>query len=333
MSTHPPDDAQRRNAEALYRDSLVVDGAVPVLMQDPAEWRRYQRGGVTAILATVTTTDDSPATIERIARFTQLIRRHPDELLLIERASDIEKAKSHGKLGIAFHFQNGRPLGRSTTMVELYKRLGVGVIQLCYNYRNNIGDGCLEPVDAGLSRFGRDVVTALNEQRVVLDMSHTGVRTSLEAMERSVRPDVFTHANARGVHDHPRNLTDEQIRAAADKGGVVGLCSFPAFITDTTNRPTVDHVVAHLDYIVELVGIEHVSLGTDYFHDAGYQLNVDLGDWDPGEYPAPPWHYPLDGGNTVEIAVAMMRRGYSDDDVRAVLGGNLVRVLGEVWGA
>ncbi|MCU1545649.1 MAG: hypothetical protein JWP30_749 [Homoserinimonas sp.] len=319
-------------AARIYRESLVIDCAVPVLMQDLRDWRRYYEAGTTAILGTVTSTDDLPATVEKLSRYLELIGANPEELTLAQSSQQIVKAKADGKMAMAFHFQNGRPLGRDAGMVEVYKRLGVGVIQLCYNYRNNLGDGCLEPENAGLSTFGRDVVKKMNEHGVLVDLSHTGVRTTLEAMDCSSKPDVFTHANARAVHDHPRNLTDEQIIAVAAKGGVIGLCSFPAFITDKTLRPSVNDVLAHLDHIVEVAGIDHVGIGTDYFHDSGYRLNVDLGNWSADEYPAPPWHYPLDGTNTVELAVGLSERGYSDEDIAKVLGENFMRVFAEVWG-
>lgn len=322
----------QENAARIYRDSLVIDCAVPVLMQDLREWKRYQESGVTAILGTITSTDDMPATIERISRYLELIRANSEHLTLAESAAQIELAKKDGKLAMAFHFQNGRPLGRDAGMVEVYKRLGVGVIQLCYNYRNNIGDGCLEPENAGLSQFGRDVVRKMNDHGVLVDLSHTGVRTTLDAMDCSTRPDVFTHANARAVHDHPRNLTDEQIAMVAAKGGVIGLCSFPAFITDKTDRPSVDDVLAHLEHIVDVAGIDHVGVGTDYFHDSGYRLNVELGNWSADEYPAPPWHYPLDGTNTVELAAGLSRRNYTGEDIAKVLGGNFMRVFSAVWG-
>lgn len=318
--------------ERLYRESIVIDACAPVLMQDMRSWRRFLDGGVTAVFATVTTTDDLPATIERLSGFYRLVRAHPDELVLAETTADLHRAKAEGKLAIALQFQNGRPLARDTGMIELYRRLGVGVVQLTYNYRNNIGDGCLEPGDAGLSVFGRQVVSELNRHRVLIDLSHTGERTTLEAMELSERPDVFTHANARAVFDHPRNITDRQIRAVAAKGGVVGVCAFPGFITDARPEPTVDDLLIHLDHMVDLAGIDHVGLGIDFFHDDGYWPNIETGAWSVTDWPVPPWHYPLDGGNTIEVLEGLVRRGFTDEDARKVLGGNFLRVLSDVWG-
>jgi len=332
MSISPAAQDVSDEASQLYASSVVVDGCAPSLLQDTREWRRFADAGVTAIFATVTTADDMPGTVESLASFHRLARTNAPDLVIAESVADVEAAKRDGRLAMVLQFQNGRPLGRDRTMVEMYARMGVRVIQLTYNYRNNIGDGCLEPANSGLSAFGRDVVRELNEQRVLVDLSHTGERTTLEAMEVSTRPDVFTHANARAVHDHPRNLTDEQITTAAAKGGLVGLCAFPGFITDRTTTPTVGDLVAHLDHMVSLVGIDHVSLGNDFYFDSGYWPNIEAGNWSADDWPTPPWHYPLDGGNTVELVHALLQRGFTSDDVRKLLGTNLLRVMREVWG-
>lgn len=320
-------------AGRLLRNSVIVDGCAPVLMQDLRGWRRYFDGGVTAIVATVTAVDDMPGTVEQLSSFFRLLNSNPAELVLAESAADIKQAKADGKLALVFQFQNGRPLARDAGLVELYKRMGVGIIQLTYNYRNNIGDGCMEPENAGLSVFGGHVVRAMNRHRVLVDLSHTGERTTLDALECSERPDVFTHANARAVHDHPRNLTDEQITKTAAKGGLVGLCAFPAFITDKTDRPTVDDLLTHLDHMVQIAGIDHVGMGVDFYLDEGYWPNIELGNWSPGEWPEPPWHYPLDGSNTDALVAGLARRGYSDTDISKVLGGNFMRVFTQVWGS
>lgn len=115
------------------------------------------------------------------------------------------------------------------------------------------------------------------------------------------------------------------------KAWVIDLCCFPASITDKTERPTLDHLADHLDYIVQLAGIDRSSLGTDFYEASGYQKSVHLGVWDPAEYPAPPWHFPLDGGTTIEFVETMSRRGYDADDIRKVLGGNFARVFSQAW--
>ncbi|TDD26822.1 membrane dipeptidase [Kribbella turkmenica] len=324
------DEADTQSIARLFRDSVIIDGCAPALMQDMRTWRRYRDGAATAILATVTTSDDLPGTIERLSGFHRLVRSNPDELMIAESVADIEQAKQDGKLALVLQFQNGRPLGRDAGMVELYQRMGVSVIQLTYNHRNNLGDGCMEPENAGLSQFGRQVVREMNRHGVLVDLSHTGERTSLDAIEHSDSPVVFSHANAKSVHNHPRNITDEQISKVAATGGLVGVCAFPAFITDKTDRPSVDDVVAHVDHVVQVAGIDHVGFGVDFFFDEGYWPNIELGNWSPGDWPEPPWHYPLDGSNALDLALKLADHGYSQADIGKVMGRNLLRVLAEV---
>ncbi|QIZ36526.1 dipeptidase [Saccharopolyspora sp. ASAGF58] len=318
--------------ERLVADSVVVDATAPLLAQDPNRWRHYKDGGIDVALATITSGDDVGDTVEKISGWYALGERQADSILVTSSVAGIEQAKAEGRIAIVPHFQNAAPLRRDPWMVEVYRRLGVRVIQLTYNFRNNLGDGCMEPENAGLSRFGRDAVRKMNSERVLVDLSHTGVRTTLDAMEVSERPDVFTHANARGVVDHCRNLTDDQIRMVGQKGGVIGLCAFCAFVSADGKKPTIDDLIDHLDYFVQLIGIDHVGLGIDYFDDSGWQTNVDLGVWDPEEYPRPPWPWALDGTNSVEFAQRVAERGYGNDDIRKILGGNFLRVFREVWG-
>lgn len=325
-----PESANKHTAEKLYKSSIIIDGCAPVLLQDLLEWKRFYAAGVTAIFSTVTTSDDAPETVSRISQFLRLIDQNPESLRLVTHVDDIRKAKENGQLGLVFQFQNGRPIGRDLGMLDVYRRLGVQVIQLTYNYRNQLGDGCLEANDAGLSKFGLDAVRRMNELGILVDLSHTGERTTLDAMEISTRPDVFSHANAKGIYDHPRNLTDTQIKAVAEKNGLVGVNAFPGFINDDP-RPTIGDLVKHLDYMVELVGMDHVALGVDFFHDSGWLTNIELGNWTKKDWPAPPWHYPLDGANTVDFVKALLDSNYTAGDVEKIMGLNFMRVLSEVW--
>lgn len=319
-------------AASLYEGAILIDGCAPVLLQDILEWKRYHDAGVTAIFSTVTTSDDATTTIERISQFLSLIRKNPDGLRLITQVEHIREAKRDGRLGMVFQFQNGLPIGRDLGMIDVFSRLGVSVIQLTYNYRNQIGDGCLEAKDAGLSKFGYDAVARMNETGILVDLSHTGERTTLDAMEHSTKPDVFSHANAKAVYEHPRNLSDTQIRMVAQKGGLVGVNAFPGFINDKA-APTIDDLIRHLDHMVDLVGIDHVALGVDFFHDSGWLPNIELGNWTIEDWPRPPWNYPLDGANTIDFVRALLGRGYTPDDVEKVMGANFMRVLGAVWPA
>lgn len=325
MSRSPSD------AETLFADSLVIDAAAPILMQDSSQWRRYADSGVNATLATLTIGDDPVEVLRQITGWYALAANHP-RLKIAESVQDLKNAHVDGDFSLVFHFQNAAPLGRDVARVEVFRRLGVRVMQLTYNYRNSLGDGSFEPENAGLSAFGRAAVKRMNAEGVLVDCSHTGVRTTLDAIEVSQRPIAITHANARAVHDHPRNVTDEQLDALSESGGVVGVCAYCAFVTDQTNTPTVDDLVAHLDYIVQRIGIDHVGVGVDYYDDRDYRANVDSGIW-PSDYAAPPWHWPVDGTDLNRLAQNLQGRGYADADIRKVLGGNFLRLFQDSWGA
>jgi membrane dipeptidase len=202
-----------KDATALHDAAIVIDAVCPLLM-DHRHLELYRRGGATAVAPTVGGSENAETALRTIGRWIKLIRNAGD-LALVRRAADIEAAKRDRRLGIILHFQGTDPIEDDVDLIDAYKSLGVGMVQLTYNVRNRVGDGCEEPGDAGLSRFGRDVVKRLNEARIVVDCSHTGYRTTMDAIEASRRPTVFSHAGAFSVHPSPRNITDEQIKAVA----------------------------------------------------------------------------------------------------------------------
>ncbi len=272
--------------------------------------------------------------------------REDPRLRLIRQASDIRRAKESGQMGIILHFQGTEPIENDLNLVHLFKELGVGMIQLAYNVKNRVGDGCEERTDAGLSRFGLKLIRELNQARVVVDCSHTGYRTTMEALEASTRPVVFSHANVKAVHDSPRNIRDDQIKAAAESGGLIGMVGFPAFVSGDPH-PTLDQFIDHMDYITDLTGSgDHVALGIDYFQgQAGvmeddeaqelYRGIVASGRWQPDNYPPPPYRYPqgIDTPRDLpNLTAGLLARGYREEDVKKILGGNWVRVFEEVWG-
>jgi membrane dipeptidase len=305
------------------------------------EW--YREGGVTAIAPTVATVDGARATLDRLARWHRLLRERKD-LLLVRQARDIETAKYSGRLGIYFHSQGTDSIEDNLDLIDLYKALGVGVVQLAYNSKNRVGDGCEERTDAGISRFGIKLVERLNEVGIIVDCTHTGLRTSLDAVECSTAPVVLSHSNPSSVHASTRNVPNELIDAIARSGGVIGAVGFPAMV-GTATRPSLDDFIAHIDALVERAGIDHVGLGLDYYWgQAGvasdeaalrdYNEAVRSGRWGAA-YPPPPHHYPagIETPKTLyNLTRRLLERGYSEVHVRKVLGGNWLRVMQRVWG-
>jgi membrane dipeptidase len=334
--------AKDGDAARLHREATVIDMVCPLLIREQYidEWIK---GGATCAGPTVAADHTLVETMAQITMWYERLRRL-DTLLHVTRVEDIARAKKAGKLGIIFHFQNTQPLERDAGLVEVYYRLGVRMIQLTYNLKNWVGDGCDELTDAGLSTFGRQVIREMNRVGMVVDLSHTGYRTTMEAIDASEATVVFSHSGAKAVHDSARNIRDDQIKAVAAKGGVIGLNGFPAFVSKR-RWPTVDDLVDHAAHIADLVGPEHISVGIDYYHGqwpfasakeaaAMYAAALSSGRWRAGTYPKPPYKYakgievPSKLGN---LTAALLRRGFGEKDVRKIMGENLVRVFANVW--
>ena len=327
----------------LHRNAIVIDGACPLLRRKEfVDW--YLEGGVTVCTPTVGSTATAEETLCNLGSWHRFIASRTD-LELIERAGQIPEAKKGKKLGLVFHFQGADPIGNDLDLVDAFHALGVRMVQLTYNIRNRVGDGCEEAGNAGLSRFGRDLVRRLNDTRVIVDGSHTGERTTLEAIEASTLPFVFSHANAQAVHPCPRNISDAQIKAAAATGGLIGINGFPAFLGKSP-KPTTADFLKHLDHVVELVGIEHAALGIDYYegmHPVAsddeakkmYQQQLAVRRWSAEVYPPPPHHYPAGMSTPKELpdlTAKLLKHGYSAAETRKILGENWLRVMRAVWG-
>lgn len=326
----------------VHAEAIVFDSTCPLIeLHECIDW--YKEGGATVIAPTVGHVYGTRTTLDEIAKWSRLFESR-DDVVLVRQVADIRRAKSSGRIGIYLHFQGTGPIEDNLNLVDAYKALGVGVIQLTYNLRNRVGDGCEERTDAGLSKFGIALIRKMNEARVIVDCSHTGLRTSLDAIEVSSAPVILSHANPRQVYDCARNVEDELLKAIAASGGAIGVTAFPGFVC-ASNRPTVDDLLAHIDYIAELVGIDHVALGLDYYPlQAGvaseeeqqkfYAEAVKLGVWGDS-YPPPPHFYPqgIETPRTLyNLTDSLLRRGYGADDVKKILGGNWMRVMKSVWG-
>ena len=327
----------------LHNDAIVVDGTCP-LARDVAYLPWWQEGGATAIAPTVGGFDGPGETLKELGRWHRLVAAR-DDLALVRHASDIEAAKADGRLGLILHFQGTEPVADNLDLVDAYKALGVGIIQLAYNVKNRVGDGAAERTDCGLSYFGRELIARMDDARVAVDCAHTGYRTTMEAIEASRRPVIVSHANAKAVKDSRRNLTDDQIVAIADNGGLVGVVGFLGFVSDDPH-PTLDQLIDHVDHLVNVGGIDHVGLAIDYYHGMhgvmeleearrAYDGFISSGRWRPDDYPPPPHRFPqgIDTPKSLpNMTKGLLGRGYGEDAVRKSLGLNWLRVLREVWG-
>lgn len=320
-----------------------MDAAAP-LLRDRRWIGAYLAGGVDVLCPTICTNDNAAQTLRVVGAWHRHLRGDA-RLVLARSVADIETAKASGKGAVILHAQGGDLLENEVDLVDAFKALGVGILQLTYNEKNRIGDGAGERTDAGLSHFGLKVVARCNEVGMVVDCSHTGARTTLDAMEVSTKPVVFSHANPKAVFDTARNITDAQIKAVAATGGLTGIVGFPVFVS-ADPQPSLDQMIDHMVYVADLVGIAHIGIGIDYFlgqsgvadDDAAirdYEGRVAEGRWRRADYPAPPYRYP-EGiempDKLANLTVRMAERGFSEDEIRAVLGGNWMRVLRACWG-
>ena len=333
---------------AIVIDALGGPGGDDDGRLSAAEIADIRASGVTALNLTVgalgSGEDVFEQTFKTIGGWEREIDAHPDALMRIRSAADLARAKESGRLGIIYGFQDATPLGDDPERVKLFSRFGVRVIQLTYNRRNLLGDGCLEPANAGLSRLGTQVVERMNEQGVLIDLSHCGHRTTLDAIAASKKPVAITHAGCAAVADLPRNKTDEELRSLAAKGGVVGIYFMP--FLRTQGQPMAADLIRHVEHAVDVCGEDHVGLGTDggisrveltpeyvkRFHD-DIANRRKLGISAPGESEGVYTFLPdLNTPRRFETLAGLLReRGHSEARVGKILGGNFARLFGEVW--
>ena len=200
-------------------------------------------------------------TINDIAEWNRLIRKHQDHLLKVWSVRDILNAKEQGKIGIIFGFQNAASVGNKVERIKTFANLGVRIIQLTYNDHNQLGDGSMVKDDQGLSSTGYETVASMNENKVLVDLSHSGERTCLDAIRASNSPITISHTGCRALSDLPRNKTDKELRLVADKGGVVGIYFMPFLRQD--GQPDINDVVRHIEHALNICGENHVGIGTD----------------------------------------------------------------------
>ena len=329
-------------ARRLQRAAVVVDTVNRAVLDDRF-FRDVRRGGITAIGRTilVSKTDVfSPfgflETLREITAVRDVIDAHSDRLLLIRSGEDIALAKATDRVGIYVYFQSPEPLERQLWRLRLFYDLGLRVLQLTYNQRGYLGDGCAERANGGLSDLGVSVIAECERLGIAVDVSHCGDQTTMEALEAATRPVLMTHAMARALCDNRRCKTDEQIRRCAATGGVIGIQALPAFVKASPN-PTVEDMLDHVDYMSRLVGVEHVGLGLDLttgherddFGQLGYKPEMYRGVWVKGVQQSIPGMHSL--ADVPRITRGLLGRGYSDADVMGILGGNFARVLTELW--
>lgn len=319
-------------------------------------WDWWEQSGVDVIHTTLGIPSEGVSeweayrkTIKDLARFTLRFDKS-DKLVKITKADDIVRAKREGKYGVILGVQNLNCLAGDLNNMELFYNLGLRIMQLTYNLRNLAGNGCTERRDEGLSEFGIKAIRKMNDLGILVDLSHCGIRTTLEAIEASKSPVAFTHTFCKAVHDHDRGKTDEELEALKKNNGYMGILILPDFITDK-KKPSLEDFLDHIDHAIEILGTKKIGIGTDhgaYYLEQLGKLNrekrkkeieewgVDSNGWRRGHFkdegPQPFVQGYRDWRDFPNITKALRLRGYSSEQIMDILGQNFLRVFRETVG-
>jgi membrane dipeptidase len=329
-----PDDPVA-HAPAVMRAAAVCDLTLPFYpefagREDVLE--RFHKSGVNFVSLTVGGDSFGLATtMHNIADVRAMIRERDDRMVFVRSVAEIRAAKQAGKLAIGFHFQGSNALESNPNAVALYYELGIRHMLLVYNQMNAAASGCHERVDAGLSRYGLRLVAEMNRVGMLVDCTHTGYRATMEIIEASQAPVMFSHSNARAIWDHERNITDEQARACARTGGIVGVTGVGKFMS-ARGTAEVGDLLPHIRHFADLIGPAHVALGIDnvYFLEQHYRTIARHPDRWPKGYPPPPWYY-FAPEQVPALAEALLDAGFSEPEARGILGENFLRIAEQVW--
>ncbi len=333
---------------ALIERSLVIDMLAPLKLDfTPKAYAQpigvkgvaeFRASGITGFHSAIgiggaTAREDA---LTYLAAWQGFAGRNADLFALVGRASDLDRAKAARKIAVIMGLQNADQF-RGPADVAFFHELGLRCAQLTYNTQNAIGSGSTDRIDGGVSDFGASIIEAMNKAGMLIDVSHSGARTTLDAIALSPKPIAITHSNCRALVDHPRNKTDEAIAALGKKGGVMGVTGVRMFVR-ASDPTTVAHIADHIEHIAKIAGIEHVGIGSDAdlngYDDmpadqyaqlkAGYKASYafrDKIDIDGFDHPK----------KVFDLTEELIRRGHTDSDIALVLGGNFRRLLGETW--
>jgi len=348
----------------VHRDSIVIDGLNAIFPSnfDEQYVNHLREGGINTIQITIPDVESfsTEYVFQELTKLFANIRKLKHAgVRQVTTVSEIRKAKEDDEIAVLLGSQGSGFLGLDLDNLEFYHRLGMRIKQPTYQQRNQFGSGCGEKKDEGLSDLGLEWVRKMNDLGMVISLSHAGRRTSLDAIENSKDPVVFTHSNVRTLCKHVRNIDDDQIRACAEKGGVIGLTPVAMFVSvdKEQGQLTIEDYLRHIDYIVNLVGINHVGLGMDLAEELYYTREKVLAkrsnlpsltspsmtkiedeflsstrDKLPfAELYMPPWIQKM--SDVPKITEALSKAGYSDQEIKKILGENFLRVFERVFGA
>jgi membrane dipeptidase len=321
----------------LHRDLTVFDGLI-VANFSREVFEDMRRGGLTGANCTCSIWEGFRDTMANVMRWKHWFREHSDLITQVHTTADIARAKREGKTGIALGWQNLTGIEDQLGYLQVFKDLGVGIMQIAYNTQNLVGTGCYESRDGGLSDFGHEVIAEMNRVGILCDLSHVGPKTSEDVIKASKKPCAYTHCLPAALKSHPRNKSDEQLRFIVERGGFVGVTMFPPFLKRGT-LSTVDDYVEAMEHVINVCGEEQVGFGTDFTQgygpeffewitrDKGYARKLtEFGDIINPAGMREIKDYP-------NLTAAMEKRGWKEARIRKLMGENWVRLLKQVWGS
>lgn len=316
---------------------MIIDG-LQINNWSREIFREVRRGQVDAVHATVGVWEDLAAAMTRIGAFRRLCRDNADLVRIVTSIEELHEAKDAGVLGIVLGFQNSSMLGDDPEMAQIFADVGVRVVQLTYNIANHLGSSCWEPNDAGLTRVGQRMVSALNQAGVLIDISHVGNLTGSHAVDASSKPIAITHGNPQSFCDSPRNKPDWLIDAVARRGGVIGCTLYPMFIGGSS--VSLDQYCSMLGDLAARVGVNHVAIGSDAV--LGWPADalawMRSGRWDRPSQAATPqfpdWPSWFSGpADFPKLSAGLAQTGFTPSERDAILGLNWMRLFAEVFPA
>jgi membrane dipeptidase len=325
----------------LYERSLVIDSLCFGRDWGDEVFTALREAGYSGIVESLDR-DSLQTAIDQLVMWRRRVKEHSEQLLLALSAADFERARESGRTAVLMNFQDATMLEGDKNNVEALHALGMRSFQLTYNFRNLLGDGCLERTNAGLSDFGVEIVEQMNQVGVMVDLSHCGRQTTLDGIELSAKPVAMTHTICNAVREHPRAKTDEALKACADKGGVTGICAIGYFIgPDPGGETTIENYADHIEHAVAVAGHEHVGVSSDFppqgispwaTREEWYEPRLE---WFKPSYEVrwPPWIPELDSTDRFRNVLKVLeRRGWKERQLELLLGQNWLRLFAETIG-
>ncbi|QIT57267.1 membrane dipeptidase [Aquisalimonas sp. 2447] len=319
----------------MHRQLTVVDG-LQYSNWDRAIFEQLREGGVDAIHVTIAYWENARETLSRIGEWNRRFAANGDLIRPVRAGADVRAARDEGRVGVFYGAQNCSIIEDDIDLVAVFRELGVFLMQLTYNNQSLLGTGCYEDNDTGITRFGREVIREMNRVGMLIDMSHSAERTTLEAVEYSTRPVVVSHANPLFFRDVSRNKSERVLRALAESGGLLGFSAYPLHLGDGSEC-TLEAYCEMIARTAEIMGPEHLGIGSDlcqqqpdevlrWMRNGRWRRVLDGDEPEPPRWPPQP-AWLRDGRDFPNLTAGLMARGFSREEITGIMGENWLRVL------